>query len=143
MIVFPFHIMLSRPLGDSPGAIWPGYYIVTDGLVTLSDKYGVPIAAGRTELGFSSKVAGEELPMRLRRLKYRAWHRGTKEMDLLLGPFADARLANMSATELDRFEALLNEADTDLLAWLMGQEPVPEKVDQELLDDVLTFRTIK
>ena len=62
-------------------------------------------------------------------------------MDLLLGPFADARLAYMSATELDRFEAILNEADTDLLAWLKGQEPVPEKVDQELLDDVLTFRT--
>jgi antitoxin CptB len=89
------------------------------------------------------KDAGEELPMRLRRLRYRAWHRGTKEMDLMLGPFADARLEGMGPVELDRFETLLEEADTDLLTWLMGQEPAPADADHELLADLLRFRTAK
>ena len=81
--------------------------------------------------------------MRLRRLRYRAWHRGTKEMDLLLGPYADARLGGMEVAELDRFETLLEEADTDLLKWLMGQEPTPADADAELLADLLKFRTTK
>lgn len=89
------------------------------------------------------KDAGEELSMRLRRLRYRAWHRGTKEMDLLLGPYADARLGQMEVAELDRFETLLEEADTDLLKWLMGQEPTPPDADAELLADLLKFRTAK
>lgn len=87
------------------------------------------------------KDAGEELSMRLRRLRYRAWHRGTKEMDLLLGPYADARLAGMATADLDRFETFLEEADTDLLKWLMGQEPAPADADHELLADLLRFRT--
>lgn len=89
------------------------------------------------------KVAGEQLAMRLRRIRYRAWHRGTKEMDLLLGPYADARLEAMEVAELDRFETLLEEADTDLLKWLMGQEPTPADADAELLADLLKFRTAK
>ncbi|MBK8083457.1 MAG: succinate dehydrogenase assembly factor 2 [Devosia sp.] len=87
-----------------------------------------------------SEDAGEHLPMRLRRLRFRAWHRGTKEMDLLLGPFADARLEGMAEAELDRFEALLEEADTDLLKWLTGQEPAPADADRALLSELLAFR---
>lgn len=89
------------------------------------------------------KDAGEELSMRLRRLRYRAWHRGTKEMDLMLGPYADARLGGMEVAELDRFETFLEEADTDLLKWLMGQEPIPADADADLLADLLKFRTAK
>lgn len=89
------------------------------------------------------KDAGEDLSLRRRRLRYRAWHRGTKEMDLLLGPFADARLEVMDEAELDRFETLIGEADTDLLKWLMGQEPAPADADHELLAELLTFRTSK
>jgi antitoxin CptB len=87
------------------------------------------------------KAAGEELSMRLRRLRYRAWHRGTREMDLILGPYADARLDAMSAAELDRFEALLEELDTDLFDWLMGNLPAPPDADHQLLADLLTFKT--
>jgi len=89
------------------------------------------------------KDAGEDSAMRLRRLRYRAWHRGTKEMDLLLGPYADARLEGMDGPELDRFEMLLEEVDTDLQAWLMGQEPAPADADHALLADLITFRTAK
>ena len=78
--------------------------------------------------------------MRRRRLRYRAWHRGTKEMDLVLGPFADAHLEGYSQPELDRLEALMDEEDTDLLKWVMGQEPVPPDADSKLLDTIIAFR---
>ena len=86
------------------------------------------------------KDAGEELSMRRRRLRYRAWHRGTKEMDLVLGPFADAHLDGLGTPELDRLEALMDEEDTDLLKWVMGQEPVPAGTDAELLSTIIAYR---
>ncbi len=64
---------------------------------------------------------------RLKRMAMRSWRRGTKEMDLVLGPYADARLATMSLTELDVFDALLAENDQDLMAWMMGQKPAPDR----------------
>lgn len=88
-----------------------------------------------------SKDAGEQLAMRLRRLRYRAWHRGTKEMDLILGPYADARLLTMQPAELDRFEALLEEMDTDLFDWLVGNLPAPPDADHQLLADLIAFKT--
>ena len=86
------------------------------------------------------KAAGEDIAMRRRRLKYRAWHRGTKEMDLVLGPFADAHLEGFGTPELDRLETLMDEEDTDLLKWVMGQEPVPDGTDAALLDIIVSFR---
>jgi len=81
--------------------------------------------------------------MRLRRLRYRAWHRGTKEMDLILGPYADGRLQTMSGPELDRFELLLEQVDTDLFDWLMGNIPIPPDADHALLADLLAFKTAR
>jgi antitoxin CptB len=86
------------------------------------------------------KAAGEDLSMRRRRLRYRAWHRGTKEMDLVLGPFADAHIEGYGPPELDRLEALMNEEDTDLLKWVMGQEPVPADADSTLLSTIIAYR---
>ena len=86
------------------------------------------------------KDAGEDLPIRRRRLRYRAWHRGTKEMDLVLGPYADAHLDGLGTAELDRLEALMDEEDTDLLKWVMGQEPVPADIDADLLATIVAFR---
>lgn len=62
---------------------------------------------------------------RLKRLRMRAWRRGTKEMDLMLGPFADARLAGMDPAGLTAFDALLEENDQDLMRWVLGQTPAP------------------
>jgi antitoxin CptB len=87
-----------------------------------------------------SKDAGEDVAMRRRRLKYRAWHRGTKEMDLVLGPYADARAELLGADELTRLETLMDEEDTDLLKWVMGQEPVPDGIDAPLLAEIIAFR---
>ena len=88
----------------------------------------------------SEKDAGDLLAIRRRRLRYRAWHRGTKEMDLMLGPFADANLEAFGPSELDRLEALMDEEDTDLLKWAMGQEPVPADADADLLSMIIAHR---
>lgn len=56
----------------------------------------------------------ETAEIRLRRLRLRSWRRGMKEMDLILGRFADACLATLAPDELDAFEALLDESDPDL-----------------------------
>ena len=81
-----------------------------------------------------------ELEARRRRMRYRAWHRGTREMDLVLGPFADAHLGALDASGLDRLELLMEEADTDLLKWLIGQEMPPPAIDLELLRRLIAFR---
>ena len=60
---------------------------------------------------------------RLRRLKMRSWRRGIKEMDLILGSFADAQLAQLEGETLDLYDALLSENDQELYAWVTGQTP--------------------
>ncbi|MDR0810624.1 MAG: succinate dehydrogenase assembly factor 2 [Gemmobacter sp.] len=64
---------------------------------------------------------------RLKRMRMRSWRRGTKEMDLVLGPFADAHLAAMDAAGLALYDSLLAENDQDLLPWVLGQRPAPER----------------
>jgi antitoxin CptB len=82
-------------------------------------------------------TAGEDIAMRRKRLRYRAWHRGTKEMDLILGPFADAHTDGMNAQQLDRLEALMDEEDPPLLTWVMGQDEPPAHVDRSFLQHVI------
>lgn len=62
--------------------------------------------------------ASEPHEVRLRRLKMRSWRRGMKEMDLILGRFADECLAQLQDSELDSYEALLSENDQDLYLWV-------------------------
>lgn len=62
---------------------------------------------------------------RLKRLKMRSWRRGMKEMDLILGPFADSELAAFGAAELDAYERLLDENDQDLYLWVTGAIEAP------------------
>ncbi|MGI9395556.1 MAG: succinate dehydrogenase assembly factor 2 [Boseongicola sp.] len=65
--------------------------------------------------------------LRLKRLRIRAWRRGTREMDMILGPFSDAKAASFDPAELDLFEKMLNENDQDLYLWVSGQSPPPPK----------------
>ncbi len=67
----------------------------------------------------------ETAEARLKRMKMRSWRRGTKEMDLVLGPYADAHLALMDTAKLDLYDVLLEENDQDLLPWVLGQHPAP------------------
>ena len=63
---------------------------------------------------------------RLKRLRIRCWRRGTKEMDLLFGQFADGALETLNDSELDAFETLMEENDQDLYLWISGARPVPD-----------------
>jgi antitoxin CptB len=70
---------------------------------------------------------------RLKRLRFRAWRRGFKEADLVLGRFADLHAAALAETDLARFEALLDEPDDEVYAWILGREPAPARHDHSLL----------
>ncbi len=69
----------------------------------------------------------ETAEARLKRMKMRSWRRGTKEMDLVLGPYADTMLTGMSLAELDAYDSLLEENDQDLMVWMLGQKNPPER----------------
>lgn len=62
-----------------------------------------------------------------RRLRMRSWRRGTREMDLILGPFADARVDGMDPETRAAYEGLLEENDQDLYGWVAGQLPPPAR----------------
>jgi antitoxin CptB len=64
---------------------------------------------------------------RLRRIRYRAWHRGTREADFMIGGYFDACSADWAEAGLAWFEALLEEQDVDIMAWVIGTAPVPER----------------
>lgn len=70
----------------------------------------------------------ETAEARLKRMRMRSWRRGTKEMDLVLGPFADAHLADLTEAQLVDYDALLEENDQDLMAWLLGQAVPPDSI---------------
>jgi antitoxin CptB len=80
----------------------------------------------------------ETAEARLKRMRMRSWRRGTKEMDLVLGPYADSNLSAMSADELADYEALLAENDQDLMAWLLGQDTPPAGI-AAILSTVAAF----
>jgi antitoxin CptB len=63
----------------------------------------------------------EDHGTRLKRLSMRSWRRGMREMDLILGPFADAELVGLEAPMLDAYEQLLDENDQDMYAWIMAR----------------------
>ena len=71
--------------------------------------------------------------VRRRKIGFRAWHRGTREMDLIMGRFADAELATLDGAGLDSFEALMEQPDPDLYKWVSGEAPVPADVDAAFL----------
>ncbi|MFE3837489.1 succinate dehydrogenase assembly factor 2 [Pseudogemmobacter sonorensis] len=89
-------------------------------------------------IGEKAGDADETGEARLKRMRMRSWRRGTKEMDLVLGPFADARLAGMDEAALRLYDRLLTENDQDLMAWILGTAPAPDWI-RPVLDEVATF----
>ncbi|MCP5075214.1 MAG: succinate dehydrogenase assembly factor 2 [Rhodobacteraceae bacterium] len=69
---------------------------------------------------------------RLRRLKMRSWRRGMKEMDLILGGFADTEMAHMDDAALDAHEVLMEENDQDLYLWVCGVGEAPDALGPAL-----------
>ena len=84
----------------------------------------------------------EDLLRRRKRLKYRSWHRGTKEMDLLLGPFADACLDGFDAALLAEYEAVLEVPEPDLYEWILGRAAPPLEARSSVLLKLIAYYAV-
>jgi antitoxin CptB len=82
---------------------------------------------------------GDDIETRRRRAAWRASHRGTKELDFLIGGYAEAKLAEMGEAELDRFEQFLRLADPELQRCLLGPAVPTEAQFGELVRAVRQF----
>jgi len=85
----------------------------------------------------------ESIDIRKKRLIFRSWHRGIKEADILLGSFADQFLHDMTDEQLDKYETLLREADSDLVAWITNDRPAPEHYDHDVMTMLKSIDYIK
>ncbi len=79
---------------------------------------------------------------RRKRLLFRCWHRGTREMDLILGRFADAEIASLAEDELAQLERLIEVPDPDLYAALIGDVPLAPEYANRLFDRIKSFRSV-
>ena len=77
---------------------------------------------------------------RRKRLRFRAWRRGFREADIIMGRFAEERLATLGEDELAEFERLLDAPDTEVYAWINGAQPTPPNYDGPVLDALKAFR---
>jgi antitoxin CptB len=82
-----------------------------------------------------------DLDHRRRKVLFRAWHRGMREMDLIMGRFADAEIGTMPDSDLDVFELLIEVPDRDLLAWITGEKPTPDNYLTDVFRRLKSFHT--
>lgn len=80
-----------------------------------------------------SEIIETTLDPRRKRLIFRSWHRGTKEMDLLMGSFAEKHLPRLGEADVDAYERLLLEQDPDVYDWILGRLPVPAEHDTPVM----------
>ncbi|KJC37773.1 succinate dehydrogenase assembly factor 2 [Bradyrhizobium sp. LTSP857] len=83
--------------------------------------------------------SSDGLDDRRKRILFRCWHRGTREMDLILGRFADAEIGKLSDAELDELERLLEESDPDLYAAIIGDKVLPADATDALFARIKAF----
>lgn len=92
-------------------------------------------------------ISSEGLDQRQRRLLFRSWHRGIREMDLVYGRFADAQITALSKAELEDLEKLLELRDQQVFDWIFGAQPLDPDYDTPLFRRLLAFhdggKTIK
>ncbi|SIQ03795.1 antitoxin CptB [Rhizobium sp. RU20A] len=81
-----------------------------------------------------------DLDPRRRRILFRAWHRGIREMDLILGTFAETELPTLDEAELDELERIMAEEDNDLVKWITGEKPLPEVFDTALFARIAAYK---
>ena len=88
-----------------------------------------------------STRSSADLDVRRRRNLFRAWHRGIREMDLIMGRFTDTAIGTMSDAELDDFERLIEAPDRDLFRWITGEDETPPNYDTTIFRRVKAFHT--
>jgi antitoxin CptB len=85
----------------------------------------------------------EDIEVRRRRAAWRAAHRGTKELDLLVGRFAEARLPSMTAADLDRFERFLAVTDPEIQSWLLAPSSGGDGEFADMVAEIRTFHGLE
>lgn len=85
--------------------------------------------------------SSDGLDVRRRKLLFRAWRRGVRETDLIVGRFADAHIDGLDDAALDDFERLIEVPNADLYAWVAGDRDVPSEYDTAVLRQLVTFHT--
>jgi antitoxin CptB len=83
--------------------------------------------------------SSEGLDVRRRKLLFRAWRRGVRELDLLVGRFADAAIGRLDEAALDDFERLLEVPGAELYAWVVGEAAIPHRYDTAVLHELIAF----
>ncbi len=81
----------------------------------------------------------DNISIKRKQLGFRSWHRGTREVDLLLGRFADAHMAGFGEEQLAAYDRFLNNSDPDIYNWITAQEPVPPSEDNAVVRLLLAF----
>lgn len=84
-----------------------------------------------------------ELTPRQKKLLFRAWHRGTREMDLMFGRFAQISIPGFDELHLDLFEELMDESDPDVFDWITGKTPLPILPIRPMLEQMMHFYQIE
>jgi len=144
--------VIGRAFARPVGSQWRGSTIQlisrrTTGL-TFADPDAIstpPGTSGLLALDLELQMTGSTrssggLDERRKRLLFRCWHRGTREMDLILGRFADAEIADLTDDELDQFEHLIEVPDPDLYAALTAKVTVAPQYASRLFDRIKSFR---
>jgi antitoxin CptB len=90
-------------------------------------------------LTMTDMPANEDIEVRKRRILFRAWHRGTREMDLILGRFADVHVSRLGEREIEILETLMEMPDPDIYNWIIGAKPAPPEFDTPLLKQIRDF----
>jgi antitoxin CptB len=94
----------------------------------------------RRALAYISRHREDAMDARRRKLAFRAARRGMRELDLIVGAFAEAHLSRLDERQLDRFEQLLDVPDQEMWSWLIGEAEPPPQNRTDVLDLLRTFR---
>lgn len=86
-------------------------------------------------------LSSDGLEPRRKKMLFRAWHRGIKEMDIILGTFADNHLPSMAPDDLDTFEHLMDAPDRELFKWISGETDAPDNYRSALFDRIVAFHS--
>jgi antitoxin CptB len=106
--------------------------------LSLIDDLNVGLMFASGDLSMSS-MSSNGLDVRRRRLLFRSWHRGIREMDLIMGRFADAFIQQLNGQDLDDYERLTEVPDPELWEWIIGEAPVPAVYDCDVLRNLRAF----